>query len=176
MTRPLLLLALLASLLVPGRQAAAQITANGPYYATPSWDQQLPPAQRYVLLANWASQAVLDRETGLVWMRTPKLTGTITWYKAMSDCQSLVLGNRAGWRLPTISELTSLFDFSTNPPAQAPGSPFLSDAYADVWSATTLESDSTQAYGFYVSGGAAQATVFVDPKVAQFGYWCVRGP
>ena len=56
--------------------ATAQTTANGPYYATPSWDQKLQcdnPATcpRFVVLANWSSAAVLDRETGLVWEKVP---------------------------------------------------------------------------------------------------------
>ena len=46
--------------------ATAQTTANGPYYATPSWDQKLQcdtPATcpRFIVLANWNSEAVLDR-------------------------------------------------------------------------------------------------------------------
>ena len=52
----------------------AQTTAPGPYYATPSWDQQLPAATRFIVLSNWNSAAVLDRETGLVWERSPALT------------------------------------------------------------------------------------------------------
>src|SRR5262245_31179385 len=48
----------------------AQTTAPGPYYATPSWDQQLPVGQRFIVLSNWNNFAVLDRETGLVWQRT----------------------------------------------------------------------------------------------------------
>jgi hypothetical protein len=31
----------------------AQTTAPGPYYATPSWDQQLPASTRFIVLANW---------------------------------------------------------------------------------------------------------------------------
>jgi len=46
--------------------AVAQTTANGPYYATPSWDQTMPAATRFIVLSNMASEAVLDRETGLV--------------------------------------------------------------------------------------------------------------
>lgn len=45
--------------------------APGPYYATPSWDQQLPAASRFIVLSNWNAEAVLDRETGMVWQRQP---------------------------------------------------------------------------------------------------------
>ena len=44
-------------------QAASGI---GPYYAMPSWDQTLPAATRFIVLTNMGSEAVLDRETGLV--------------------------------------------------------------------------------------------------------------
>ena len=33
--------------------ASAATTAAGPYYATPSWDQQLPASIRFVVLSNW---------------------------------------------------------------------------------------------------------------------------
>ena len=57
--------------------ASAQTTANGPYYGMPSWDQKLQcdsvsTCPRFLVLANWNSEAVLDRETGLVWA---KITG-----------------------------------------------------------------------------------------------------
>jgi len=52
--------------------AHAQTTSNGPYYATPSWDQKLQcdtqaTCPRFIVLSNWGGAAVLDRETGLVW-------------------------------------------------------------------------------------------------------------
>lgn len=45
--------------------------SNGPYYAEPSWDQKLPAATRFVVLMDWNNEAVLDRETGLVWEQAP---------------------------------------------------------------------------------------------------------
>src|SRR4029434_6752790 len=57
--------------------ALAQTTAPGPYYATPSWDQTLPASNRRIVLTNFNIQAVLDRETGLVWERTPGLDTNI---------------------------------------------------------------------------------------------------
>ena len=63
--------------------ANAQTTANGPYYATPSWDQTLActttaNCPRFIVLSNMSSAAVLDRETGLVWERSPS-TSAFSW-------------------------------------------------------------------------------------------------
>lgn len=53
-------------------EVAPSVSAVGPYYALPSWDQKIAAATRFVVLTNWSSQAVLDKETGLVWMRSPQ--------------------------------------------------------------------------------------------------------
>jgi hypothetical protein len=92
--------------LVQGLQAQvpAATGSAGPYYATPSWDQQLPSATRFITLANWGGQAVLDRETGLVWQIT-LASEAETAVKAHQICQDSKVGNRGGWRLPTIQEL-----------------------------------------------------------------------
>ena len=94
----------------------AQTTANGPYYATPSWDQTLPSATRFIVLSNFGGQAVLDRETGLVWERSPDTT-ELNWILASSSCNKRAIGGRKGWRLPGIQELASLIDPSVPSPA-----------------------------------------------------------
>jgi hypothetical protein len=53
-----------------GAQNCSPYQTSGPYYATPSWDQKLG-YQRFICLTDWNNQAVLDRETGLVWQRAP---------------------------------------------------------------------------------------------------------
>src|SRR4249920_2249418 len=78
----------------------AQTTGVGPYYATPSWDQTLPAATRFIVLSNMNSEAVLDRETGLVWSRSPSENLNFDWFTSSRFCATLRLGNRAGWRLP----------------------------------------------------------------------------
>ena len=47
--------------------ARAPTITNGPYYAMPSWDQTLPAATRFVVLSNFANQAVLDSRPLFCW-------------------------------------------------------------------------------------------------------------
>src|SRR5437588_12028084 len=89
--------------------ASADTAANGPYYATPSWDQTLPSNTRFIVLANFGNAAVLDRETGLVWEQSPDNTEK-TWVAARFACILKTVGSRKGWRLPTVQELASLID------------------------------------------------------------------
>ena len=102
----------LAMVLVTPGPAQAQTTSNGPYYATPAWDQKLDcttmaTCPRFIVLLNWSSAAVLDRETGLVWEQSPS-TRTFPWSRVDSQpnppaavyCNELNVGNRKGWRLP----------------------------------------------------------------------------
>jgi hypothetical protein len=112
-------------------------TAIGPYFATPSWDQTLAPNLRFVILTNFSSDAVLDRETGLVWARrlvADSVPAGVNWFTADSACSGLIVGNRGGWRLPSDAELRTLIDFS-NPVTEAPrlptGHPFALVATSD---------------------------------------------
>ena len=107
----------------PAGTALAQTTANGPYYATPSWDQTLPSSTRFIVLSNMNSDAVLDRETGLVWERAPDAT-TLSWPLAQTQCVTKTVSNRRGWRLPTIQELQSLVDPTQLNPTLPAGHPF----------------------------------------------------
>ena len=85
---------------------------NGFYYPTPSWDQKLPGSARFVVLSDWNNEAVLDRETGLVWQKAPDAFKT-SWTLNDQFCNinNPSRGNRFGWRLPTSSELTSLIEW-----------------------------------------------------------------
>ena len=127
---------LIIGLLALGLLAGAALTAGpaqavdavGPYYALPSWDRKMAPANRFVVLTNWNSEAVLDKETGLMWEKSPSVIGDgVLWSAARSHCLGSTTGNRKGWRLPSIHELQSLIDPSVPSPAPMlpPGHPFL---------------------------------------------------
>jgi hypothetical protein len=151
--------------------ARAQTVANGPYYAPPAWDQTLPVATRFIVLSNFASAAVLDRETGLVWEKSP-IIASADWPGAQSHCNSLRLGNRMGWRLPTLQELASLVDPSgpVAGPLLPPGHPF-TNVLSLYWSATTFADNPGLARGMAFGSG----NPIVGLKSAGLGFWCVRG-
>lgn len=78
-------------------------------FAQDAWDHN---ASRFQLLAPFANQAVLDRETGIVWERAPS-PQAFTWDQAQKRCNALVVGNRMGWRVPTLQELTSVLSIGS---------------------------------------------------------------
>jgi Protein of unknown function (DUF1566) len=173
---------------IASSSVVAQTTANGPYYATPSWDQTLPAATRFIVLTNFNSEAVLDRETGLVWERSPSQT-TRDWFDSIERCQRLNTGGRMGWRLPAISELNSLVDQSQSSPALPNGHPFLGVLFGagtpatgdfvtrSYYSGTTRAANNGQARAVDFRQGTQgdiAKTVSASPPFFLFA-WCVRG-
>lgn len=99
-----------------------------------------PPPSTYVV----ATDTVCDRTTGLTWQRVPVSTRQ-TWDEAIATCETLTLGGRTDWRLPTRIELLTLIDFGKDVPALDttifPGTAVLTPADAAppeyrYWSAT----------------------------------------
>ena len=71
------------------------------------WDQVLPVSQRFVILQAFNSDAVLDKETGLVWEKSPQTTA-VSSANVRLTCANKAVGGRKGWRLPSLTELSSL--------------------------------------------------------------------
>jgi len=151
----------------------AQPASRGPHSQLPSWDQRLPAAARFVVLSNWDGAAVLDRETGLVWEKSPSGGTThFSWTLAMEHCSGLSVSNRMGWRLPTVQELTSLIDPSvSSTPALPVGHPF-ENVQPSYWSANTHPDFSTLARAVSFIPGIV---VVNGDKSGQGFAWCVRG-
>ena len=162
-------LGLLARVALTAGPAQAQVA--GPYYANPAWAQQLPVATRFVVLTNWGSNAVLDKETGLVWEKSPQ-AAPATWNDARVACANKPVGNRKGWRLPSVVELSSLIDRSVSPGPTIPaGHPFVGVQSAGYWSATTNAASPPFARLVNVGNGLVGGAVKTD----SLQVWCVRG-
>jgi hypothetical protein len=148
---------------------AAAASAAGPYYATPSWDQTLPAATRFIVLTNMNGQGVLDRETGLIWAQSPPINAMV-WQDAMDYCTPLLLGGRMGWRLPTIAELDSLHD-PTQSDQLPSGHPFSNVKAFGYWSSSTYSGDSGSAW----LGMIAFFPTSHYAKSSSYYVWPVRG-
>jgi hypothetical protein len=135
----------------------------------PTWSQKLPASERFELVLD--GEAVMDKETGLVWEQSP-YTLIRTWTSSASHCYNREVGNRKGWRLPTIEELTSLVDNDNSNPALPTGHPFSIVQPAKYWSSSTVPSDTPYAYNVTTWDGE----VAIENKT-YFGHyvWCVRG-
>jgi hypothetical protein len=114
---------------------------------------------------------VLDKETGLVWARDAGLSGIIPWQESVDYCRNFISGNRAGWRLPTIEELLSLFDLTTYN-RMPPG--VFRNVHTKYWSSTEDESDSSKAYTF-VTNGSPITTPLEKTFATEPMAWPVRG-
>jgi hypothetical protein len=149
------------------------ITSNhqGKYYPLPSWDQTLQVSKRFVIVMN--NEAVLDKETGLVWEQS-LVTMPFIWEDARNYCNQLTKGNRMGWRLPTIQELSSLVDPSVAPPGPTlpSGHPFSNVQSSGYWSATTY-ANNAPAWVVNFSNGFVGPSNVISAQSAHV--WCVRG-
>jgi Protein of unknown function (DUF1566) len=136
------------------------------------WDQALPVSQRFVVLAAFNSDAVLDKETGLVWEKSPQ-SAAVSSSNARLACANKAIGGRKGWRLPALPELTSLVDPSVASPGPTlpPGHPFLAVQSANYWSASAHADNATLVWGVGFNNGVALGvSKSFDQRV-----WCVRG-
>lgn len=171
-TLGLMTVAVLAGMALTAWPTQAQVTSNGPYYATPSWDQTLPASTRFIILSNFNGEAVLDRETGLVWQKSP-LELSLTWGKARDFCLKILVAGRSAWRLPSVFELSSLIDASAAPAlALPPGHPFTKIQEEAYWTATSSPIRTTDAWALSFHSLGPHG----DDKNNTNAVWCVRGP
>ena len=149
------------ALFLPGLVSAGDLepsAAPGPTMKTldeipPTWSQKLDASERFELVLG--GEAVLDKETGLVWAKNANIDGTRTWLDAMYYCRrNLSIGDRKGWRLPTVEELASLVDTTQTDPALPSGHPFNNVQQSHgYWSSTTYGGDTHFAWHVYMHNG-----------------------
>jgi len=147
----------------------------------PTWDLVIPGSQRFV---SGSGNSYMDRETGLTWI-AQFFMGSGSWQSAQSSCHNLVynvgtdvIGGRAGWHLPTVEELLTLYEpYPLNPPPYLPdGHPFNTvqagpnDCY---WTSTTSVYDSDD--GVAITFSVDYPFYLILPKSSTCSVVCVRG-
>ncbi len=164
-----------------GITVAALLWSVEPIGAIPleSWDSKILNAgTRFQVLPEFGGEAVLDKETQLVWQQLPAKT-LHDWSDARFQCTSRTTGGRKGWRLPSVHELNSLIDPSVSAPGPAlpPGHPFANFPSSFYWSATTVAADPTLPDSTAHAWAVHFGTGFVGThlKGNPLGAWCVRG-
>jgi hypothetical protein len=143
--------------------------------AAPPWDDQINRPTRFRVLTEFGGAAVLDRETGLVWEQSPSAT-VFHWQDAQTHCNTLIVGNRLGWRLPTLQELVSLIDptVAFPGPTLPAGHPFSNVGLAGHWSATSGASVPGTAWALNFAFGGSDVNT-IDKSLYFLHAWCVRG-
>ena len=146
------------------------------------WKEPINNPSRFVVLQTYNNEAVLDKETGLVWERAPGTSAPAThvsltapWFEAHLQCNQRTWGNRKGWRLPTIQELASLVDVTVPPPGPVlpAGHPFRNVQSNAYWVATPFAAPNVPNEAYALS--FADGTIGSGTKDQFVFYWCVRG-
>ena len=166
----------------------ASAVAQGASPVLPAWDQKLTCGAgcvRFQVLSTWNNDAVLDRETGLVWQRAPgALKAPQTLQQAI--CKARAIGSRFGWRLPTQVELMTLGTVTnTNDEFHLPGGHPFTVSVADgteFWTTDRHPEDSEEGEGVDFRPVAADFSILAGiapiggPSATAHRAWCVRGP
>lgn len=121
---------------------------------------------------NPTGEAVLDRETSLVWQRVPP-SGTENWTNAVQDCMNNQLGGRYGWRMPRVEEFRSVVDATGGLPLGNPFSniqPSGAPNFNMYWTSSTSSDDATVVYPMMFPVIAYSLPM----KTSLNHVWCVR--
>jgi hypothetical protein len=135
------------------------------------------PAPRFTDNGNGT---ITDNVTKLIWLKNANAFGTRTWEQALADCNSLATGqagltdgSQAGdWRLPNMTEMCSVMDFSMYDPSLPSGHPFTGVQSSDYWVSTTYANNTGNAWVVSMLNGG---THYGNAKSASRPIWPVRG-
>lgn len=120
--------------------------------------------------------AFLDKETGLVWEKTPK-ADTLAWDVAIFECFNEQIGGRFGWRVPAAEELATLLAREANGFVRPPfDHPFV-NVNGIFWSSSHGATVSGSAYVVQFTGGnLTNPITFTNmTSTSEARRWCVRG-
>ena len=120
------------------------------------------PVERYVV----ANGTVRDTATKLTWQQEIS-SDTFPLADAASYCSSLALDG-GGWRLPSIGELQTIVDESTNPSIDLVTFPATPSEY--FWSSSPVVGDPSRAWTCFFANGSTYAFTLTKPRNLR----CVR--
>jgi len=138
-----------------------------------TWQEAHPADTRFVIMPSFHHDAVLDKDTGLVWELAPQ-AALVSWNEARTTCIGRVIGGQKGWRLPSPTEMRSLVGPAVDAPAPniSPGHPFLNVQPTSYW--TVVPQANLPHYAQYLDAFLGNVLSFV--KIYTFPVWCVYGP
>jgi hypothetical protein len=120
------------------------------------------PPGRYTI----ADGTVYDTQTKLTWQQVFPMS-LYTWADATAYCTALSL-NGTGWRLPSIGELQTIVDESTNPAIDLAAFPMTPSEY--FWSSSSVVEDPSRAWTAFFTNGSTYSFVMTAQKNVR----CVR--
>ena len=136
----------------------------------PVWSRKLPASERFVEV--FGGDAVLDKETGLVWARDANMWGELDLGTAMLEAMTLTIDDRRGWRLPSFEEMSSLLDMSLSGTIKVTPGVFTNIQQSEYWT-TTMEVHVPNTYWtIYMTSGGKNG----QPPSNTNYVWPVRGP
>jgi len=95
-----------------------------------------------------SKQVVKDTKTHLMWQDNKDAkTVERDWQGAINYCRNLKLGGYRDWRLPSVSELLTIVDYSEYKPAISPV--FKNVALSDYWSSTSDAGATSNSFQFW---------------------------
>ncbi len=154
-----------------------------------AWAIKIDNPQRFVVLEKFNGEAILDKETQLVWQREPKDQPNssffqVNFFGAVSHCYTVTTGNRMGWRLPTAEELTSLLVETPTQsgvlraalPSEHPFIGITSDRYWSITSGSLNATPPTPGRYVVAMNEPEISTVALETNLqVSHPTWCVRG-
>lgn len=144
---------------------------------TQNWDTVLPADQRFTVLSAFNNEAVRDNETGLVWQRSPSDQSTAWIWSKVHCFRNTITGQKRGWRVPSIEELTSLLAVSSQDPTLPIGHPFMGvQPGAFYWSSTRRTDGEPEVWAVQFSNSPSTGYQVHFANILSAGLtWCVRG-
>lgn len=166
-----------------GTFTTASATANTVVFTAGIVDEADAPMTTFAKREAISNNTVLDNNTGLMWLRYVESkfgvlgTGLMPWtgqvYDIFAYCaaaNAASLGGYTDWRIPNRNETEGIMDFEVTT-SYPDSTAFPSFPNADIYTSTTVTSNTTQAYYF----GSVSGYMYVTTKTAGMRVLLVRG-